>query len=449
MPEVEFEKKFLGEGLEVKLARISSRYFQAFVFFTYIFFVILAFYRQHLDKATLRDLIFRTVQSTVNQLEVEQKMVFINAKLTSLFQDLGNSHGLDFGLQLQREQNETIAQYNFSKPENTTLLDLDFYSDSGHSYQLIVKLSAFSLYRWLLINILLATTILTFLFLLARRGLMNTNSFLLGPMAKMIDQIQNYSQQIDIYADNPIEFAPGESKEINQLGIAINKFQEKLKEIEDQKIMAKLKEDRFQLARSVAHDLQSPLAALKNVTSSTEAQGQLNLIPMVIERLDSMVKDLLNKSTLNYLDSIKLKQILEGLIAEKKLTHPQLPVSLEMTNVVEGRISCDENGLIRVLSNIINNSLDAYIANKKLGPIKIKVQTLNRQVHISITDKAGGIPASVFSELGQRPLHSEKMTGQGIGLFTANQRLKEWEGQMTINNDLNIGCEVCVSLRLV
>jgi anti-sigma regulatory factor (Ser/Thr protein kinase) len=101
-------------------------------------------------------------------------------------------------------------------------------------------------------------------------------------------------------------------------------------------------------------------------------------------------------------------------------------------------------GLKRVLSNLIDNSVDAMDS----GTIVISLKQLGGHVHLSVIDTGKGIPADVLPKLGSKGFSYNKTNGSGLGLFHAIQSVEYWKGMLSIESWAGKGTTVTVRLPL-
>lgn len=128
------------------------------------------------------------------------------------------------------------------------------------------------------------------------------------------------------------------------------------------------------MAQQIYHDIQSPLSVMKMLTSSIqEHTAQKELLNSAIDRTQSIVTDLKSYYTSSKPQSDRptiydirsperLNKIIETVLLEKKVEFPlrksDLQWESELTEKVK-IIDFEESTLKRMLSNILNNSLEA------------------------------------------------------------------------------------------
>ena len=214
-----------------------------------------------------------------------------------------------------------------------------------------------------------------------------------------------------------------------------------------------------ELARQVRHDYKSPLMAIKSVIDqeSNLKDAEKRTLTIAYNKMISMLGDLSPESIKDILrDKSKNKAL-------KALTH----IYSSILNVVQEKqarmgenfnidmkISCsnedkkayllvDDIELQRILSNIIENSIDSI---RETGKILIEMKVENSNLEITITDNGKGIPENLLDKVGQKGFSFGKKNGEGLGLYSAIKKIKAWNGSLNIHSNNNAGTQVKISL---
>ncbi len=91
----------------------------------------------------------------------------------------------------------------------------------------------------------------------------------------------------------------------------------------------------------------------------------------------------------------------------------------------------DENLISQVFINILKNAYEAVINDENEPIIKIKLEKLNQQIHINISNNGKPIPDSIKEQIFV-PFFSAKPEGSGIGLSLSKQILLQMNGDITL-----------------
>ncbi len=223
------------------------------------------------------------------------------------------------------------------------------------------------------------------------------------------------------------------------------------------------------LSRKVAHDIRSPLSALNMMVGHYKSipEEQKEIIQQVVSRINGIADDLLNDtkkqptanpsitSSTPEIKTYKIIPAIKNLVNEKNLEFQSIPgveVILRLNSCPEDiEVAIPDKSLQRLLSNLINNSIDAMTDN---GMIFIEVQNRAPTLVISVIDFGKGIPPDVLEKLNNKEFlshgkeHSNK-SGSGIGLESAYNDLQKVGGSLKIESKLEVGTRVTIEIPIV
>ncbi len=213
--------------------------------------------------------------------------------------------------------------------------------------------------------------------------------------------------------------------------------------------------EKYQIITQIAHDIRSPVVALehllsdiKNITNEDE-----KIIKKSLNRINNMASDLLAKNKRSTTSKNKnlriefLPALIEEIVAEKRAQYAERNDILIDFNLnsnsseLFSKVKVFE--LSRVISNIINNSVEA-INNK--GHIVISLEEEGDNILIKVTDNGKGIAPDVLSKICQKGQTFGKKEGLGLGLFHARSAIESWSGSLSITSTLSQGTEVRILL---
>lgn len=221
------------------------------------------------------------------------------------------------------------------------------------------------------------------------------------------------------------------------------------------------------VAKQVAHDIRSPLSVLNMITSSLEevSEEKKELIKSSIQRINDIANDLLRRgkqtetsnqssSEINFQDKkiLLLNPIIESIVSEKRIQFKnrlKIDIHKSYSNVFNCFCSVNESNLKRILSNLINNSVEAIKEN--CGTIELALTSNSKDAIIKITDNGPGIPQHVLDKLGYESVSYGKdntESGSGLGVLHAKQTIESMNGKFSISSTLDKGTEVVISLPL-
>lgn len=207
----------------------------------------------------------------------------------------------------------------------------------------------------------------------------------------------------------------------------------------------KIIESYAQKAKQAAHDLAQPIVVLNSVAHLLQ-DSNTDVIKSVISRINNIVNELSDKKIVQTGKSLQevstsLSEKIGNLVQEKQLTSGnRVSISLDVKARLE-EVAFDQYLLIRVLSNILQNSLEASARN-----IIFNVIEIDNKIEFLVKDDGLGIPDSFKDRLGEKGFTHGKTFGSGLGLFGAFEFAKANNGDIRISSNLSQGTEIILSL---
>lgn len=217
------------------------------------------------------------------------------------------------------------------------------------------------------------------------------------------------------------------------------------------------------LAQQVVHDIRSPLASLLMIVKSCQAIPEEQRIALreAAMHINDIANHLLNhykkenktqdeiivESTEPTLLSVLLSQVL----TDKKYQYRNLPIQwLEKisTNSYFAFVRAAPASFKRMLSNLINNAVDAF--EGKSGNITIQLEADVLNVKIKIIDNGKGMPQCLLDKLNQRiPTSYDKKSGHGIGMTQVWDSLKLHHAELEVISAVGEGSSFTLTLPKV
>jgi len=199
--------------------------------------------------------------------------------------------------------------------------------------------------------------------------------------------------------------------------------------------------------RQILHDIKSPLATLDSlaVLEYYDSESFKKLLSQVAQRIREIVNDLSDEVFIN--SGKCLYQCVLEVIKEKEIEYSDNEkINIKLTNSIVNRIAIpgiDAGYFKRMFSNLINNSVEALESE---GMISVYIAIENKNLSLVITDNGKGIPKDMIPLLTQKGFSYAKQRGSGLGLFDANEKIKQWGGQISISSELRKGTQVQINL---
>jgi signal transduction histidine kinase len=222
----------------------------------------------------------------------------------------------------------------------------------------------------------------------------------------------------------------------------------------DVKKIQKQKDDQ---AKRFAHDIRSPLAALqvlKDIISSQLSGEEKNLFKHTIVRINDLANTALPKlmgdnSGVQMKGAVFLWPVMDKLISEKRLEYQHLSeVTLELkhsSSLFELHALCEEIEFTRIISNLINNSVEARNVGTPLQ-IHIDIQKKSEKIEISIQDNGKGISPNILTMIFDEGFTYGKKGGMGVGLKHAKKAVEEWSGTLIVDSTEGVGTQIRIQI---
>jgi two-component system sensor histidine kinase TtrS len=259
------------------------------------------------------------------------------------------------------------------------------------------------------------------------------------------------------------------SRSKKQLEATLYKLKSKSEQLEHSQRIAVVGE----LGSSLAHEINQPLAAIRNYSEGgllrisknkpltdiepvfEKIQSQVDRADAIIQRLRNMIKKRSSDKSQTDIEALLTDtiELLQFRLQKHKITIERYVVGKPIT------LHVDPVGLQQVVVNLINNATDACnaqmhreqsatsdIGNKNNEPSTIKVITEYQpdKIMLSIIDNGTGLD---FTEQEvTQAFVSSKQNGLGLGLAICQDVIEDHSGQMTITSLTPHGCHVAVTL---
>lgn len=229
----------------------------------------------------------------------------------------------------------------------------------------------------------------------------------------------------------------------------------------------KLENMQMDFVANVSHELKTPLTTIKSYTETLLSgkvddkeivKSFLNIIDTEADRMNRLVKDLLQLSRLDY-DQEKwykkdsnLISLIKSAVTKVELTAKNKKQHLNYIFDDNQRIIVviDKDRIEQVILNVLSNAIKY---TQEGGRIDIDAYKVDRSAYIIITDNGIGIPEKELSRVFERFFRVDKarsraMGGTGLGLAISKQIIVEHNGTIEIESREGRGSKVTISLPL-
>lgn len=325
-----------------------------------------------------------------------------------------------------------ILKNQYNKP--ISVVNIPYHKDSKRSTD---ELSAF-----------LNTLIQVFLLLFAGASLIAY--FLSNYITKSLQVVSERIKLTKLSDDNPhIEWDSDD--EIGELVKDYNRMVDELNESANQLARSERQSAWKEMARQVAHEIKNPLTPMRLNIQHLQ-RSILDNPDELQERMDKFTKVMLEQiDTLSRIASefsnfakmprpeIEALNLSDTLISAVELYENTPNVAVCFTNelTMETEIHADRKQLIRAISNLIKNGIQAIQPDTK-GRIEVKLFDEKQQIHISVSDNGKGISV-VEREKIFEPYFTTKSGGTGLGLALVKNIFNEFGAEISFDTELSKG----------
>jgi len=211
------------------------------------------------------------------------------------------------------------------------------------------------------------------------------------------------------------------------------------------------------MASQIAHDVRSPLAALKILMRDTYGlqEEKRVLLQSAVGRIQDIANNVLpnRKSKLKKRSSVTrelISNLLETLISEKRVQYRdllQLEIDIELSKHSYAAFADIEvSDFSRAISNIIDNAVEAL--ESKAGYVRVRLECpSSSKIRIEVEDNGKGIPARLLPDITKERVSVDKVGGSGLGLHFVRKSIEKLGGRLKFKSEIGAGTTVQLELK--
>jgi nitrogen fixation/metabolism regulation signal transduction histidine kinase len=247
------------------------------------------------------------------------------------------------------------------------------------------------------------------------------------------------------------------SREINSLINAYNRMVDKLEESATMLAQSEREQAWREMAKQVAHEIKNPLTPMRLTVQSFQRKFDPE-DPNLQQKLSDYSKTLIQQiDTMSSVASAFSN--FASMPAQQNETLNVVEVvefSLEIFNEEALHFECDEKEiitimdrthLIRIITNLVKNAIQAIPENQEEKSIVVEVKRVNDMVNITVKDNGIGIEPSYIEHIFE-PKFTTKNSGMGLGLGIIKNIIENYKGTITFETELGKGTTFTVSLPI-
>ena len=211
------------------------------------------------------------------------------------------------------------------------------------------------------------------------------------------------------------------------------------------------------LSASIAHEINQPLGAMKinsqHLNLLIKDKQKKLLIKNIIKDNDRLAKIITTlKGTFTNNKSVYETKVFDVFVEslepffKEAVKGRNITIKFLLNTSIKVNINSDE--LRQVLSNLIQNSIDALsTSSKKNKMIEIKTYKKHNKLICSVTDNGPGIDKKMQSKLFEL-YETSKKSNSGIGLWLSKYILSKHKGNLSFNKTYIKGAEFLIELPI-
>lgn len=231
----------------------------------------------------------------------------------------------------------------------------------------------------------------------------------------------------------------GEMAERRRARIALEVLQDELAQASKLAVLG-------QIAASIAHEVNQPLAAIRvfadnartflDQGQSEQAQSNLGTIAALTERIGAITQELraFARKRARDLGPVRVEAAVNGALVLMGYRLRQQEIALDLLfSPPDLQVRADRARLEQVFVNLLQNASEA-LADQPLRHIHVTAARAGGQVRIVVADNGPGLPPEVMEALFL-PFTTTKPNGLGLGLVICQDIIREFGGTITVEND--------------
>ncbi len=258
-------------------------------------------------------------------------------------------------------------------------------------------------------------------------------------LKKLLSQI---SGEIVLDKNNIVEY--------NHVFEAYTQLLEKYNKTERIRVNQAIDVEKLSMSRQIAHDIRSPLEALKSVSNDMEGLDYTSkqIITNSIGRISDIANGLLKNTKENLEDKTtgNFRILIDDIINDKKFEHN---IKIHYKTNIDYRdsfINGHENELYRSISNIVNNAYESQDPDQ----VRIEIELNKSSVGIELRIKDFG--SGMSKEMIDKALFGGTTTkdkGNGLGVSFSKNTIEKHNGSFEIGSIEGKGTTVIIHLPVI
>ena len=253
-------------------------------------------------------------------------------------------------------------------------------------------------------------------------------------------------------------FFEANSKEINLLINAYNGMVDKLEESAIKLAQSEREEAWREMAKQVAHEIKNPLTPMRLTVQSFQRKFDVSnpnlkenlkdyseTLIQQIDTLSSVASAFSNFASMpaQQNETLNVVEVVE--LALDIFNEDYIVFEKEEDEIIS---IMDRTQLIRIITNLVKNAIQAIPENQKNKLVFISIKRQNTNVLISVKDNGTGIESNHVDRIFE-PKFTTKSKGMGLGLGIIKNIIENYKGTITFESEMEKETIFTVSLPII
>lgn len=282
--------------------------------------------------------------------------------------------------------------------------------------------------------------------------------FLSSYITKSLKTISDKLNETSLNQKNEKIVLEANSKEINLLIKSYNAMVDEL-ELSAVKLAQSEREEAWrEMAKQVAHEIKNPLTPMRLTVQSFQRKFDVNdsdlkqkirdyseTLIQQIDTMSSVASAFSNFASMpaQQNETLNVVEVVE--LALDIFNEDYLVFESNFTEIIS---KMDRTQLIRIITNLVKNAIQALPENQEVKSILVLVKQEQEHVLIAVKDNGIGIEKNYVDYIFE-PKFTTKNSGMGLGLGIIKNIIENYKGTITFETELGKGTTFTVSLPII
>ncbi len=282
--------------------------------------------------------------------------------------------------------------------------------------------------------------------------------FLSSYITKSLKTISDKLSETSLNQKNEKIVLEANSKEINLLIKSYNGMVDELEQSALKLAQSEREEAWREMAKQVAHEIKNPLTPMRLTVQSFQRKfdpNDPNLIQKLKDYSDTLIQqiDTMSAVASAFSNFASMPAQQNETLNVVEVVELALDIFNEDYIVFESQeeeiiTKLDRTQLIRIITNLVKNAIQAIPENQENKSILVAVKRVDGNVLISVRDNGVGIETENIDRIFE-PKFTTKNSGMGLGLGIIKNIIENYKGTITFETSRNRGTTFTVLLPII